>query len=518
LRAELGSLALVLGACFAGFGVLVALRWVRLDLRDVIAALGLAFMVGVAVVLLFGVALLCVGVSVGLVTLAVIAGLVGGAGYAMAWRRAGSPQPTWGKAWASVRARLASWPSGATRLASEARVDGWVAALVIVALVVLGVLTFRWARVQPLTSWDAWSIWARKGILLYRYGHLPTAFFTSPVYSFMHPDYPLLLPLYESSWFHAAGAVDTQSLHIWFWVLFVAFLWAAAYIASRVVRPAIWAPLVGLIAVTPAIWTQLMTMYADVPMALFLMLGTLLVGLWLADHRVRDLALATVLLAASATTKDEGLTAAVGVLAAATIVTASFGFPGLPRARALASLGVANVGFLMLIAPWRLWVAAHHIPTEIDLRKGLSPAYVSAHSGRVAPTVEALYGEVTNQGEWSYLLPLALALGVAGLALRRLRATAAFYCVATLAASTTIVWAYVVNPSKLSWLIANSAPRTVMGPMMIAVAGVFHLSAELTRGIVRQRSREERRGSRARTTRRVPTRSGSPRAQPAGRR
>jgi hypothetical protein len=378
------------------------------------------------------------------------------------------------RSWVSARSARA-----AVHAMRDADTEHWIAVIVVAALAVFAVLTYRWARVQPLQAWDSWSIWARKGTLLSDYNHLPTAFFTSPVYAFMHPDYPLLLPLYESSWFRVIGSADTESLHAWFWVLFVAFLWASAYVASRVARPVIWAPLIGLLAVTPAISNQLMTMYADIPMGLFLMVGVLLLGLWITDRRRRDLALSMILLAAAASTKNEGLTAAASTLAVALILAFAAPTRGLTRRRALVPLGVAIAGFTVMIAPWRLWLAAHHITGDMPVGRGLEPSFLLDHTSRIQPTVNAFFSEVTNQSNWYYLLPMALALVVAGLATRGLRRIAAFYGLATLGAFIMVLWGYVINPNELGWLIATSANRTVDGPMLIAVAGTFHLAGAL---------------------------------------
>ncbi len=557
---ELAALVLACGYCFAGFGVLAALRLVHASVRGVAAALGLAFMVGVAGVLLAGIALLCIGAPVGLGTLAVLAALIGTCGLVLArlrnrgdadgWRpyrsQGRSPNGLDGRGGvvrdgrggvvrdgqgggvregdARARARACAsprlvapvrqLPGTAARAVRRVGLDRWIAIAVVLALGVFAALTFRWARVQPLLVWDSWSIWARKATLLYDFGHLPSAFFTSPVYAFMHQGYPLLIPLYESSWFHAVGSADTQSLHVLFWVLFVAFLWATAYVASHVARPAVWAPLVGLLAVTPAIWNQLMTMYADVPMGLFLMLGVLALGTWISGRRRGDLALATLMLAAAASTKDEGLTGALGVLAAALLVTLVFGAPGLSdgapgpsdgapglsdgapalsanaprllRRRALAPLVASVAGFAVLIAPWRLWLAVHHITSEMPVGRGLDPSYLIERSDRVSPTVNALFAEVMNQSNWCYLLPIGLALVIAGLATRRLRTVSAFYGLATFAAAVMILWAYVISANELAFLITTSANRTVVGPMLIVAGGTFHLAGGLTRDVKRR--------------------------------
>jgi hypothetical protein len=479
MRAELGPIALIGGYCFAGLGILAALRCIHPSLRGVVASLGLAFMVGVAVVLLAGIALLCTGAPVDIGVLAVVAALIGAGGLGIAWWRAERDGPSL-RSWTQIRPSTESRsPGDVVHAARKAHVERWVAACVVVALAVYVVLTYRWAQVQPLQAWDSWSIWARKGTLLADYSHLPTKFFTSPVYAFMHQDYPLLLPLYESTWFRVLGSADTESLHAWFWVLFVAFLWATAYVGSRVARPAIWAPLVGLLAVTPALLNQLMSMYADVPMGLFLLVGVLLLGIWITGRRRRDLVLCVILLAAGASTKNEGLTAATSTLAAALLVTVIAPPAGLSRRSAAMPLLAAIAAFAVTIAPWRLWLAAHHITGEMPVGRGLEPSYLIARADRIQPTVNAMLSEVTNQGLWYYLLPIFLAVAIAGLVTRGLRSIAAFYGIATLGAAILVVWAYVINTNELSWLIATSSGRTVVGPMMIGVAGTLHIAGAL---------------------------------------
>lgn len=479
MRADLAPIGLTAGYCFAGLGVLAALRYIHLSIRNILATLGLAFFVGVAVVLLCAIALLCAGAPVNLATLGVLAILIGMGGLAAGWRQTALTRPrlpSWQRIQSLVSARTSRTGASAVRRAGA---ECWLAGGVVVALTIFAVLTYRWAQLQPLQAWDSWSIWARKAILLTEYDHLPTVFLTSPAYAFAHSDYPLLIPLYESSWFRAIGNSDTQSLHVWFWILFVAFLWSTAYVASRVVRPVIWAPIVGLVAVIPAIRTQLMTMYADVPMGLFLMLGVLLLGLWLARKRRRDLGLSVILLAAAASTKNEGLTAATSAWAAILIVTLVAPQSPATRLKAVTPLLVATVAFAALIAPWRLWQFAHHITSEIPVGHGLNPSFLLERTDRIQPTVHAMFAEVTNQGNWYYVLPIGLALIIAGLATSDVRRIAAFYGLATLTAATTVLWAYIISGAEITWLITTSADRTVVGPMMILTAGIIHIAGAL---------------------------------------
>ena len=65
---------------------------------------------------------------------------------------------------------------------------------------------------------------------------------------------------------------------------------------------------------------------------------------------------------------------------------------------------------------------------------GLDSVLSSGTHWTNSPTVNALFAEITNYGAWYYLLPMSLALVVAGLATRGLRRIAAFYGLAVFGA------------------------------------------------------------------------------------
>jgi hypothetical protein len=408
MRADLAPLATSALYLFAGFGVLGAAGALRLRLWSLLAAAGLAYLAGMAAVLLVGIALMSAGVALGLGSVTAITIAIGVGGLAL-WRIRGEPADTrppraaTGAA-AELRAAIRSWGP-----------EHWIAAAIVAALVVYLAAGYAAASRETIFGWDSFSIWSRKALLLLHAGKPDAAIFGSNYYTFMNPDYPILLPFAESIFFRVSGTTDFQALHGQFWILFAAFLWAAGYLASRVGRPLLWAPLIALLAVTPGLEVGIRTMYADVPMSLFLGIGVLLVGMWITDRRPGDLALGTLMLAAAASTKNEGLAAAAGVLVVALLVRVIARDGGSVRSAAaaplaaLAALGVA-------VAPWRLWVGAHDVPTvTIPVSKGFDPGFVIGHADRFHPTVTAIGSEVADPGKWYYLLPLALAMAIAAL-------------------------------------------------------------------------------------------------------
>ena len=131
---------------------------------------------------------------------------------------------------------------------------------------------------------------------------------------------------------------------------------------------------------TPAVWQQLSTGYADVPMGLLLTPGVLLLGLWLSSREGPLLVLSVILLAGSASVKDEGLMAGGVALVAAAAVVA------IARERgALRQVALGLAGYVALLAPWRIHLATSGVEGEIDLARGLSPSLLIDQLDRVFP-------------------------------------------------------------------------------------------------------------------------------------
>jgi hypothetical protein len=311
--------------------------------------------------------------------------------------------------------------------------------------------------------------------VLTHYSGLESGYFDNSAYAFAHPDYPILLPAFEALHFRAAGRVDTQAVHLHLWLLLVAFAWAMAYVASHVVRPLVWAPLVLAAVLAPSARDLVMAAYADAEVALFLGLGVLALGIWIEARERAWLALSALMLAAAASTKNEGLMGAVVALACAAALLA------IRRDRAgLRGLGVVAGLFAVAVLPWRVWVAAHGISGDLPVGKGLRPGYLADRADRVWPSVKALYGQLADQGKWHMLVPLALALALVGLASRRLRPLAAFYIATGALTFALVVWAFWISPSDLDYQITTSQDRVVAAVIAVSLAASLHLVGALT--------------------------------------
>jgi hypothetical protein len=460
VRADLAPLALNAAYLVVGYGVLAACNSLPGRWSTRVAAAGLAFLLGVAAVLLVTIAAVSLGISIDLGAMCLLFAATAAAAWATAWRR---------KPAARAVSKPREWrpPIG--------RAERWIAVAIVAAIGAYAIYGFAAAWVDPTVGWDSAQIWTRKALLFLEYGG-PTHDFESPYYGYAQPGYPILLPLFDSFFFRASGTTSIQSLHGEFWIMFIAFVWAAGYTASRVSRPIVWAPIVGAIAVTPGLADGILTLQADVPMALFLGLGTLQAGIWLSGRRGGDLALAIVLLGAAANTKNEGLPAAVLVLAIALCAAAlDRNRPGLLRVALFAGGGLAAA-----VLPWRIWVAVHTSLTtsvDVDASKAVDPAFLVAHADRAWLALTAMAHQLSESALWLFLLPLALGIAVFVFVTGRDRLVSAFYLAVGVSSLLAIlVWGYVVNRVEIHSLIYSTERRTVMPLLLIAAAALLHLT------------------------------------------
>jgi hypothetical protein len=458
VRAELGPFVLAALFGVSGLCLLDGAGLLRRTPLGVVAAAGLAYLTGAAACGLLLVALLVLGAPFTLFTVVLVAVAVGAAGAALG----------------RMRRRDDGGAGVPTRRLGH--VDRVALAAFAALLAVFALKGLRSTVNVPLAVWDSWSIWTRKAVLLTEFDELPLQFFGSPAYAFMHIDYPILLPVLEAVGFRAAGVVDTQAVHAQVWLLLPAAMWALAYLVSSVARPIVWAPLVSLVAVVPEIERQLTTAYADVPAGLFLSVGVLCIGLWLTRGNRGHLAVGVLLLAAAANVKNEGLASAAAVLGVLAVVLA------LSRRREEApAFAVAAGLFTLLVLPWRVWVetTGPGDPDETLVSAGVGS--LSGRAERIGPAIEGLYGQITDTGKWSFLVPLGLAVAIGCLALSVKRTAAAFYLGAGTGvfAAIAVGYGFVGAHTSVEGLLGASVERTAGFVVFVGLAAFVHLTCEL---------------------------------------
>lgn len=298
------------------------------------------------------------------------------------------------------------------RASSPTAID--LPAVILAALTLaLLLLFFRVARIQPMTSWDAWGFWTTKAKAIYFFGGIDTSIFRQT-----WPSYPLLVPVLDAMNFRFMGAADTTALGVQWWLLGVGFVGAAAGLLRRIAPPRVTWLFLALFVTVPQFDDRLLERTADWPLDLFFGVAACSLLAWVLTREAWLLAVLCTALAAVLLTKREGQLLAACLVAAGILAT------GVRRWRVwVALVGVAVIAYLPAI-PWRLWWTSRHLAADTPSGGLLHATFASLHD---APAAFHLVAQLAfSYHFWLGLAPLALAAALACLGLADRRAAAFF--------------------------------------------------------------------------------------------
>lgn len=460
IRALVGFVGLQCLLSIAGISLLRAAGLVATGARAVVLGLGAAWLAGTSAVVLGLIVLLVLGVPLTLGSTALVGFTVAGVGFGLTRRRSASVERAFGSRPASLKITLlrrGAFAAGA-------------------AYVVFG----GYALARAPTSGDDARIWSLKGLALTYYGSLRPEIFLNPDTVVSHHVYPLFQPVLEAVLGRAMGQPELRLFHTELWLLLSAAIWTAGYLIwwrrARPSREQLGVALLALLALTPSVVSNISSGHADVTGAVLLAVGALAVGLWIDGGSTGHLWLGAILLAAAANTKDEDMVAVILVWLAAVAVLAT----RRDRGRLKPWLGAAGLCALLII-PWRLWTAAHHLSDNVlpQLPRALGPAFLLRRLPQLGETASALATRTWK--EWGWLAAIFLALCLLSLASRTSQRLASFYLISFTAIAASLLWLYATTPVNLPFLIRSSLGRTVSVFMVLTPFASAHLLTRLLR-------------------------------------
>lgn len=441
-----------------GLALLWALGVIEARVRDGIAALGLAFLTGIAAVTLPLVALLVAGVPVTLATAAVVAAveLACACAAGVVLRR---------------RDRLSPLPELALSLR---RGERWV--WVGGGLVALYFLTEAVAMRRLPVAFDAAHIWTFKATALTYASELRLELFDNPVLAapnFSGQDYPILQPVFLSSVFRAMGGPQPENVPLELWLVMAAFVAAVLFLLG---------PRRGAVAAVPALaavlagYSSVILSNADATVAVYVSLGAACLVRWFDDGLARYALLGGLLLGAGANVKSEGLLFAaavfVGMLVAALVVDRE-------RRRLVWLLAAAGITALAA-APWRLWLLTQDPPPNqptAPIGDLFDPSWLSGRWDRLRLGARSVFEQLTQQGRWAWAVAAFLAVAVVAVtgSVQQRRSVAVFGTAFVLSVAVLVVVYWTSLAPDLGFYISTSVDRVVLTPAFLAALGLGYL-------------------------------------------
>lgn len=439
-----GGLALLnLAFLLAGFGVLRAVG------RSIaVWDAGLAFCVGVAS--------LCVASS-----LLAVAGYVPGVAAFLALAVLAASPLALAPPGSMLPVRL-----GRPRLPSS--LEELVVTMLGAIAAVYALATLAVASVKFLDEWDAWSMWTLKAKGLIVFGDLRIADFAGSA----HPDYPILVPMLQSFVFRFVGRVDPQVVHVEHALLPIAFACAVARLLNGRLPASAVAAFGLVLVVVPGLARNVPDALADVPVAIFVSLSALMLGLWLTEKDFAWLALFVIFAAAATWTKDEGA-ASIGIMCIAAVPFAL----QRPLRRSVTPLAAAVAAVVVLFLPWHFWKAAHGATYDTNLAQGLSLNVLDTRRHAAASAMRAMWSEVGDLSLWLGVPYLLAAAVVASFIFRRGRRVGLFAILVPNLTFLAYVWVYAIrtDPLGLTWTLGTTVTRvtTSIGLMATTLLGLL---------------------------------------------
>ncbi|MDQ6803066.1 MAG: glycosyltransferase family 39 protein [Acidobacteriota bacterium] len=290
------------------------------------------------------------------------------------------------------------------------------------------------ATAAPLWEWDFWAIWGLKARVFLGHGGIDWHFLESPWNTFVHADYPLLVPFN----FDFVALLNNGWSDRWLGLLSVG--WAAALVLIIRGLASDETSVVPAALVTLVITDLAASRYpglAEGPLIAFGAAGLLCIRRGLQNDDSAAWRHGPILLGLAASTKNEGLALVVSVTIALLIV----------RRRAVLHLWPA----IVIAAPWLILRATHYLPTDIAGGSALHRVFYRLHFAH--EILLYLAAHLYEPWFWgSVLLGLIVAPSVA-------RRREAFVLIATVTQLGFYIASYFATPHDARWHVATSWPR-----------------------------------------------------------
>lgn len=323
---------------------------------------------------------------------------------------------------------------------------------------------------EPLSAWDARSIWFFHGKMIFLRGGLYCdAGWLHPSVNFMHVDYPKLLPILAAQVTYVVGYwneyIPKMSL---LFLLMPALLWVFGFLEKSI------SSLVLILIVPFGLKEWLWNGYMDGYLALYYSIMIISVACYLKDGHSVDIIAYFVFFFMLLNFKNEGLV--VGVSTMPFWILMYIQYKGLYGDTVRCAAIIDNkgiVGMLIGILPFIVW-NIYKIQWNLtnDLEMLTEKAYLRIYSRIMDGSYRVVLSDLGKQVCLSLFLFVGL-MGISVICLKRLAREAVFALMAGGIYFTCLVMVYLATPHDVLWHLKTSSDRTMLAVNVCFFIGCF---------------------------------------------
>jgi hypothetical protein len=289
-------------------------------------------------------------------------------------------------------------------------------------------------------EWDFWAIWGLKAKVFLEAGGLDWRFLENPWNAFVHPDYPMLVPLNFDFAALVSGTWDDRWIGVMSAAWGVSLLLLIRALAARETTPLL-ASLLTLALVASSL-SRYVGM-AEGALVAFGAAGVLFVRQALRDDDAASWRHGALMMGFAANCKNEGIALVAAVTLALVVVRGARG--------GIVSRIMRIWPAYVLVAPWIFVRAAHALPT--DLAGGDAIARFIERLGHAGGILRLLAVRLYEPWAWAALLVGLLAVPAAAIVRER------FVFIVTAIQLVFFIGAYFATPYDVQWHVVTSWPR-----------------------------------------------------------
>jgi hypothetical protein len=327
-------------------------------------------------------------------------------------------------------------------------------------------------------SYDLYAFWLLKAKAIYFFHGISTA--PSGVGTYVHPNYPLLMPTLTATSFWFMDGTRTLLLPLQQSIVVIAFFGSIATLLASHVPRWITYPSLAMLVVAPGFTARIIFVLPDMNLAYVFVLAAVTCILWIEEQRPAWLVLATLFLSAAVLMKGEAEGWAVLLIVA--LVWASVAVHG-RRGFRTGALVIA----LALLEPWHRWLTSHHLstePTDYTWHSLFRLHYLSEQFWRFRYGLASLDHWIVDGNAWLLIPPLfVVTLLIVAPTKPALAAAVTGWLVAVFASIAVVFW--IATPNVQAY-VAESVTR-ITEVLPIAASTLLPLLLGLA---IERRSRE----------------------------